>query len=71
MDNAAGKALRVLVEVYLGGGQGILAGAYLGDGQGILAESYLEGEQWIAPPTSSLLPPVSMSSPAICEADEL
>ena len=49
MDNAAGKAMRVLAEVYLGGGQGILAGAYLGGGQGILVGAYLEGEQGLEP----------------------
>ena len=29
MDNATGMAMRVLAEVYLGGGQEILTGAYL------------------------------------------
>ena len=49
MDNAAGKAKRVLAEVYLGCGQGILAGAYIGGGQGILAGAYLKGELGLEP----------------------
>ena len=48
-DNATGKAKRVLAEVYLGGGLGILTGAYLGGGQVILAAAYLKGEQGLEP----------------------
>ena len=38
MDKVAGKAKRVLAEVYLGAGQRILAGAYLKGGQGLELE---------------------------------
>ena len=49
MDKVAGKAKQVQAEVYLKGGQVILAEADLGRVQGILAKAYLKGAQELRP----------------------